>query len=66
MSYRRNIKIEEGSVKQTSAISLPILYFGAIFFPPNFGAKLVSITFYLRPEGVLLVLTVQKLAGIHV
>ena len=46
-------------------LSLPFP-FGAIFFPPNFGAKLVSIALSLRPEEVLLVLTSWKLVWIHV
>ena len=35
----------------------PILNFGTPFFLPNFSTKLLSITFSLRPEEALLVLT---------
>ena len=34
------------------------------FFLPNFGARLVKITFSLRPEEALLALTSQKLVWI--
>ena len=49
-------------------LSLPPLipHFGAIFFPPNFGPKLMSITFSLRSEEVLLVLISLILLWIHV
>ena len=35
-------------------LSLPILHFGTIFFPPYFGTKLVSITFSLRPGDIVI------------
>ena len=37
------------------------LHFGTYFFIPYFGTKLVSITFSLRPEEMLLGLTSQKI-----
>ena len=37
-----------------------IFYIGAIFFLPNFGTKLVSITFYLSPEEALLSVNIMK------
>ena len=49
------------------SLSLPLAcIFGALFFPPNFGTKLVSLTFSLRSEEVLLELTSQKIVRIQV
>ena len=48
-----------------SSIS-PHPIFWCHIFPARFGTKLVSITFSLRPEEALLVLTLQKLVLIHV
>ena len=40
-------------------------YFGAIFSCQRFGAKLISITFFLRSQDALLVLTLHKLVWIY-
>ena len=43
----------------------PSTYFGTSFSCQNFATKLVSITFFLRPEEELLVLTSQKFVWIY-
>ena len=49
------------SSKEYLTSPYPSLHFGSYFFPLYFGTKLVSITFSLISEEVLLVLTILKL-----